>query len=207
MVDNLLFASSVRKLAERNLTLVELIQAAEGLKASGEVGLSAELYKRWIAVNQGNPLLYAVDFNYSVLLSASGDLAGAKDALERALALKPDFYAAHINLGGTYEKLGAADKAVAQWTTVVNQLTPITGQAISYKLAALKQIGRILETNNQSAGAENVLRQSLEIDPTQREVVEHFIALRLLQCEWPVVAPWEGVPRDALMRKMGPLPM
>jgi predicted O-linked N-acetylglucosamine transferase (SPINDLY family) len=207
MIDNLLFVSAVRKLAERNLTAVDLIQAAEALKASGHADLSVDLYKRWIDANQGSPLLYAIDFNYSVLLTACGDLAGARDALERALAAKPDFYPAHINLGSAFEKLGAADKAVMQWTTVVNQLAAITGAAMGYKLAALKQIGRILETNHQHANAESVLRQSLEINPDQREVVEHFIALRLLQCEWPVVAPWEGVPREALMRKMGPLPM
>src|SRR5258708_1768872 len=99
MVDNLLFISTVRKLTERNLTIVELIQAAEALKASGQVDLGAELYQQWIALNQGSPLLYAIHFNYSVLLTARGDLAGARDALECALAVKPDFYPAHINLG------------------------------------------------------------------------------------------------------------
>jgi predicted O-linked N-acetylglucosamine transferase (SPINDLY family) len=206
MADNILYLSAVKNLTERNLSPIELIQAGESLKAAGAFDLSLDLYKRWIALNQGNSLLHAVYFNYSVLLTARGDLAGAKDALERALALKPDFFPASVNLGGVLEKLGVADKAIANWTAVVNQLGAITGLNIGYKLAALKQIGRVLEAHHQNANAEMVLRQSLDIDPTQREIVEHFVALRLQQCEWPVVSG-SGVAREALMRKMGPLPM
>jgi predicted O-linked N-acetylglucosamine transferase (SPINDLY family) len=205
MADNVLYASALKTLAERNLTVIELIQTAEALRASGAMELNLDLYKRWIAANQGNPLLYVAHFNHSVVLTSLGDLAGAREALQSAIALQPDFCPARINLGGIFERLGAADQAIAQWTAVVNHLAPITGVAVGHKLAALKQIGRVLETNF-PANAEMVLRQSLEIDPTQRELVEHFVALRLQQCEWPIVSA-SGVPKHALMRKMGPLPM
>lgn len=206
MADNAVYLSAVRNLTERNLSPVDLIQAGETLKSAGALDLSLDLYKRWIALNQGNPLLHAVYFNYSVLLTSRGDLTGAKDALDRALALKSDFFPAQVNLGGILEKLGAPDQAIAHWTAVVNQLGTITGLNIGYKLAALKQIGRVLETHQQNANAEMVLRQSLDIDPTQREIVEHFVALRLQQCEWPIISA-SGVASEALMRKMGPLPM
>jgi predicted O-linked N-acetylglucosamine transferase (SPINDLY family) len=207
MADNAFYLSTVKRLTERNISAMELIEATETLNASGQRDLSAELYKQWIGLNPSDPLLHAIQFNYAVLETARGDLAAAKNALERALALKPDFYPAYINLGGTLERMGAADQAVAQWTTLVNMLAPVTGAAIGYKLAGLKQIGRVLEANNHVAAAENVLRQSLEVKSDQREVVEHFIALRLQQCKWPIVSPWEGVTREALMRNMGPLPM
>jgi predicted O-linked N-acetylglucosamine transferase (SPINDLY family) len=207
MTDNALYLSTVKELTERNITVVELLEAAEKLKASGGPQLSVELYKQWIDRNQDHPLLHAVLFNYAVLENQRGDLPAAKVALEKALALKADFYPAYINLGSALERLGASDQAVAQWSTLANMLSQITGAAIGFKLAALKQIGRVLEVNHQSAGAEAVLRQSLEVSPDQHEIVEHYIALRLLQCKWPIVAPWEGVGRASLMRNMGPLPM
>ena len=206
MTDNVHYLSAVRKIAERTLTVVELIQAAEALRAAGTPDLSVDLYKRWIAADTTNPLLFAVLFNYSVLLTAQNDLAGARAALERAIAVKPDFFPALINLGGILEKLGAPDKAVNSWMTVINKLAEITGAAVGYKLTALKQIGRILESSQQNAAAETTLRQSLEIDPTQRQIIEHFVSLRLLQCEWPIISGG-GVDRKALLQKMGPLPM
>ncbi len=206
MTDNVHYLSAVRKIAERTLTVVELIQAAEALRAAGTPGLSIDLYKRWIAGDTANPLLFAVLFNYSVLLTAQNDLAGARAALERAVAIKPDFFPALINLGGIVEKLGAPDKAVNCWMTVINKLPELTGAAVGYKLTALKQIGRILESSQQNAAAETTLRQSLEIDPTQRQIIEHFVSLRLLQCEWPIISG-SGVDRKMLLQRMGPLPM
>jgi len=50
-----------------------------------------------------------------------------------------------------------------------------------------------------------MLRQSLDIDPQQREVVQHLIALRQRQCKWPVVEPGERVSRNILMTGMSPL--
>jgi predicted O-linked N-acetylglucosamine transferase (SPINDLY family) len=206
MTDNVHYLSAVKKITERTLTVVELIQAAEALRAAGTPDLSVDLYKRWIAADTANPLLFAVLFNYSVLLTAQNDLAGARAALERAVAIKPDFYPALINLGGILEKLGSLDQAVVHWKLAVNKLPDVTGANIGYKLAALKQIGRILESAHQNAPAEAILRQSLEIDPTQRQIIEHFVSLRLLQCEWPVLSG-AGVDRKALIQKMGPLPM
>jgi len=201
------FLSAVKKLTDGTLPVVELIDAAERLRAAGEIELVVQLYKIWISFNQDSRLLYVAYFNYSVVLSGSGDYAGAKDALERAIASNPDFYAAYINLGGINEKLGKADEAVTRWLELSNRLSQITGPAIGFKTEALKQIGRVLETHQRLAQAENVLKQSLEINPNQRDVAQHFIAARLVQCAWPVVVPWEGVSRDALMKGFGPLSM
>ncbi len=62
-------------------------------------------------------------------------------------------------------------------------------KSINYKLTGLKQIGRVLEGAKIEANAEHVLQQSLEIDPTQRDVSQHWIALRQSQCKWRWCSP------------------
>ena len=138
-------------------------------------------------------------------LADAGKLAPARELLERAVALNPEFMPAYINLGRVYERLGMVSLAVVQWSAVAAKLAPITGAALSHKTTALNQSARALETASQDEAAENMLRQSLEIAPHQREVAQHFVALRQRQCEWPVVAPSEWVSRDVLLKGMSPL--
>ena len=204
---NEVFLSAVKKIAEKNLTLGELIEIAQVLRSTAHVDLSGQLYKLWIEVNHENPLRYVAYFNYAAILSDVGELAGAKSALEQAIALNPDFYPAYINLGSVLEKLGAVGEAVIQWSALVNRLAVITKSAIDYKTTALKQIGRILEMNRLSPNAEITLRQSLEVSQNQPDVIQHFTALRLVQCEWPIVSPWQDVERKALIAGMSPLSM
>jgi predicted O-linked N-acetylglucosamine transferase (SPINDLY family) len=204
MTNDILSSALIQSMA-RNFSVAELIRTAETLKQSGQLNSVDTLYATWIEHNQDNPLLYAILFNYSVTLADAGKLAPARELLERAVALNPEFMPAYINLGRVYERLGMVSLAVVQWSAVVAKLAPITGAALSHKTTALNQSARALETANQDEAAENMLRQSLEIAPHQREVAQHFVALRQRQCEWPVVSPWEWVSRDALMTGMSPL--
>ncbi len=199
-----LLASALQKAADRNLTVLELVQAAESFKPSGLEAVRT-LYATWIRHNQSDPLLYAVQFNYSVLLSDAGALDDAQEALEHALALKSDFYPARINLGRIHERKGSALKAVEQWAKVVDGLVQLNGAAIANKTTALNQMARVLEATGQDDAAENMLRQSIEIDPRQREPIQHFLAGRQRQCEWPIVAPWDRVNRQTLMMGLSPL--
>ncbi|MDO8605019.1 MAG: O-linked N-acetylglucosamine transferase [Phaeospirillum sp.] len=204
-MDSELLSSAMTRSAERNLSVLDLIRIAEQLKPIGGPASVLALYDSWISHNSDNPLLYAVLFNYSVSLGDVGDLTAAKDCLERALALNPDFMPAYINLGRLHERLGAAGTAVLQWSAMTDRLAQVTGNAITHKTAALNQIARVMEDGNQDESAEAMLRQSLDLDRDQREALQHYIALRQRQCEWPVVAPWERVGRDALMKGMSPL--
>ena len=204
MTNDVLSSALIQSMA-RNFSVAELIRTAETLKQSGQLNSVDTLYATWIEHNQDNPLLYAILFNYSVTLADAGKLAPARACLERAVLLNPEFMPAYINLGRVYERLGMVTLAVVQWSAVVARLAPITGAALSHKTTALNQSARALETANQDEAAENMLRQSLEIAPHQREVAQHFVALRQRQCEWPVVAPWEWVGRDILMTGMSPL--
>ncbi len=204
-MDSELLSSAIARSSERNLSVLDLIRTAEQVKsANGPAGVLT-LYDTWVRHNADNPLLYAVLFNYSVTLTDSGDLDTARACLEQAIALNPDFMPAYINLGRLHERLGAAGTAVVQWSAMADRLALVTGSAITHKTAALNQIARVMEDGNQDESAEAMLRQSLDLDRDQREALQHFIALRQRQCEWPVVAPWERISRDTLMKGMSPL--
>ena len=200
-----LFTAAVRKATAQELSLTELLATVETLNGAGERALAFELYRCWIAHNAGHPLLYVVQFNYGVVLSNSGDVAGAKDAFLAAIELNKEFLPAYINLGSMLERTGAVDQAVTQWYHVVNSLAAVDGNAISYKTAALKRLGKVLEGAHYDEHAERTLRLSLEIDPNQREVLQHWISLRQVQCKWPVLAPWDGMSRKKLIDGIYPL--
>lgn len=199
------FLSSVAKLTEGSLALGEVIAAADGLRSSGNADLAIQLYHLWVLANPGSPLLYAALFNQAVIMTACGRLADAGAALEKAIEANPEFYPSYINLGSIKEQLGSPEEALGQWQKLTNKLSLVSGNAVAMKATALKQIARVLEGTNRLSEAESVLCQSLELDGSQRENVEHYLAARLAQCKWPVVAPFEGADSDTLKRGFSPL--
>lgn len=73
-------------------------------------------YQSWIGRNSAaSAALYAAWFNLGVELGGAGDKAGAIDAYQNSLALKPGFYPAAINLGTALEFTGQPDAALATW--------------------------------------------------------------------------------------------
>jgi predicted O-linked N-acetylglucosamine transferase (SPINDLY family) len=187
------------------LTAMQMTQAVQAARERGDLGAAAALYRRWIDENPGDPLLYAMLFNYSVTLSDMGDLAGTRQALEQAIALKPDFMPPYINLGRVYERLGQADMAVRQWSKVVAELGGVNEASILHKTTALNQMARLFESRTQDELAEKLLKESIEIDREQREPIQHLIALRQRQLKWPVIAPWGAIDRERLLSACSPL--
>lgn len=200
-----LFADALRKAIDQSLSVMELLSVADRLAKTEERQFIVTLYKTWIERNPGSPLLYAIYFNYGVVLSGQNDFAGAKDALKEAIRLNPDFYPPYINLGIVYERMGAGGEAVLTWYELINRLPTLNGDAIAHKLAALKQAARVLESGGVDANAEEALRLSLEIDKEQRDVAQHWISLRQRQCKWPLIAPWAGFTRSQLLKGISPL--
>ena len=186
-------------------SIAELFVAADKLARAQEPQQAADLYKTWIARNGSSELLHAAYFNYGVALSKLGDHAGAINALRASIRLKPDFYPPYINLGRALEDTGQLGTAVTEWLALVNSLASVNGDAVKHKLIALQQIGRVLESTSTDSAAEDALKQSLEINSSQADVVQHWIALRQRQCKWPVVEGWELVEAKALMRHISPL--
>jgi predicted O-linked N-acetylglucosamine transferase (SPINDLY family) len=191
--------------AAQELSVPDLIRAVELLKQGGQSGAAAALYATWIEHNPQHPLLYAVLFNYSVALGDAEQLEAARGCLERAIALSPDFIPAYINLGRIHERSGNVGLALSQWSAALGRLEAVTGSAVSHKTTALNQSARALESAEQDAAAEQMLRHSLELDPTQREAIQHLVALRQRQCEWPVLLGSERLTRRALLQGLSPL--
>jgi len=198
-------ADAIYRASNQQLDLTGMLELAEKLKAAGQAQQVAELYKSWIAANPDHPMLYAVYFNYGVVLGELRDAAGAAIVFRAAMQLKPDFYPPYINLGSLLDGQGQPDRAVREWLAVVNQLPAVTGDAVTYKTMALKQIGRVLEVSNKDTAAEDALRQSLDINPDQPEVIQHWIALRQRQCKWPLMAEWGNVKKARLLAGLSPL--
>ncbi|CAM3120356.1 O-linked N-acetylglucosamine transferase, SPINDLY family protein [Asticcacaulis taihuensis] len=191
--------------AAPGMSVMELIQSAEALKAGGHAAAAVALYETFVAQNPDHPLLYALLFNLGVILTDHRDLNRAREVMERALEVNPDFHSVYINLGRIYEGLGDNAKAVLTWNGLAGRLGQITGSALKHKTMALNQAARVLEGAHQDEPAETALRISLEIDPHQREAMQHFIALRQRQCAWPIVIPFENMTREHLLTGISPL--
>ena len=189
----------------QELSVPELIRAVELLKQGGQVQAASALYDAWVEHNPNHPLLYAVLFNYAVALSDAEQLEAARQCLERAIELNADFMPAYINLGRIQERLGSVGAALAQWSAALARMSAVTGTAVSHKTTTLNQSARALEAAEQDAAAEQMLRHSLELDSTQREAIQHLIALRQRQCEWPALLPSERVDESTLIRGLSPL--
>ncbi|MEI9954167.1 MAG: glycosyl transferase, partial [Pseudomonadota bacterium] len=189
----------------QELSVPDLIRAVELLKQSGQSQAASALYSSWVEHNPNHPLLYAVLFNHAVTLSDAEELDAARQCLERAIELNPDFMPAYINLGRVHERLGSVGAALAQWSAALARMSTVTGTAISHKTTTLNQSARALEAADQDAAAEQMLRHSLELDSSQREAIQHLVALRQRQCEWPAVLASERVDQRTLIQGLSPL--
>jgi predicted O-linked N-acetylglucosamine transferase (SPINDLY family) len=199
------FTDCLRRAVARELSASELIAAAEEVSSGGERDLVPQLYQAWLARNPDDPLRHAVQFNLAVAQAEAGDLAGARDAFVEAIRSNPDFLPPYINLGVLLERGGHIEQAVTSWMGAVNRVPAVTGDAVTHKAAALKQLGRVFENAQDAPTAEDFLHKSLDIDPHQRDVAQHWIALRQAQCKWPVVTGWGGVTRKLLLGAISPL--
>ena len=197
-------ASALQQAMARQLGVGPLIDVANRLAAE-QPGWAATLYKTWIACNADHAGLHVIMFNYAVCLSDAGDLAGAANTLREAIRQQPEFGPPSINLGGVLERLGQPGPAVQTWLALVDRLAPVTPDAIRYKLLALKQVGRVLENSHQDATAEDALRQSLELDPHQPDVIQHLVALRQRQCKWPALVAAGSLAPERLRAALSPL--
>ena len=189
------------------LTLAGLIEKAAALSSAGQVETARQLYQTWIEHNHGHPHLYVVHFNSAALASQMKDLAAAAAALGEAIKLNPDFVPAYINLGRVYEETGATAQAVELWRLAASRTTSVNGSAIQYAITALTQIARVLNAAQQSEGAEEAVRQCLEINPRQPDIIEQYTALRLAQCKWPIATSSEFLDRKTLLGGTNPLSM
>jgi predicted O-linked N-acetylglucosamine transferase (SPINDLY family) len=189
----------------KHLSIVDLFSEAQRLDTSEQPQQAADLYKLWIARNPSSQLLHAVYFNYAVVLSRLDDKAGAINVLRECIRMKPDFYPPYINLGRALEDTGQLGTAITEWLALINNIAVVNGDAVKHKLVVLQQLGRVLEGVHRDTAAEDALRQSLEINQNQGEVIQHYIALRQRQCKWPAIESNDYIEAPALIRHISPL--
>ena len=189
------------------LTLSGLIAAAADLSNAGQASTARQLYQVWIEHNQDHPQLYVAHFNCAALAGQMQDQVAAAASLGEAIKLNPDFAPAYINLGRIHEQSGATAQAVELWRLAASRTAPINATTIQYATTALTQIARVLNASQQSEGAEDAIRQCLEINPRQTDIIEQYTALRLAQCKWPIATSSEFLDRKVLLGGTNPLSM
>lgn len=200
-----LYARLTQQAALRQLSIMDLFHGATTLHSMQQRPLVAELYKIWIAFNGEHELLHAVYFNYGVTLVELRDFMGGINAFRDSIRLKPDFEPPYINLGRALEDVGHTGPAIGEWMKLINKLSGVTGDTVSHKLTVMHQTARVLESLGNDVMAEEVLRQSLDIDRRQSEAMQHWVSLRQRQCKWPVLLESDRVKRKDLLNGMSTL--
>jgi predicted O-linked N-acetylglucosamine transferase (SPINDLY family) len=180
-------------------SLHEVVARAEALGfGTGSVEV-IQLYADWIAAQPPDaPDLFAAWFNLGTELSRTGEDRQAMLAYQNALAIRPGFHPAAVNLGLLLEAQGQPDEALRIWS---NALQPDEA-----RIALLNQRARLLEQCGRLAEAEQVLRASLLTRPDQPDAVQHWLHLRQKMCQWPVLADIiPGLSMEDMASQPGPL--
>jgi predicted O-linked N-acetylglucosamine transferase (SPINDLY family) len=184
----------------------ELLDCANHLHQQGLAEASAALYESWLAHTQ-SPLRHVACFNWGTVLGAMGRHAQAEQAYRQALALKPDFLQACLNLGHQLEHLGQPEEALKQWRHVVSATAEAPGAQLDLRLHALNNCARLLELQRRYDEAEACMVASIELQPTQGDVVQHYVHLRQKKCAWPLYRPVGDLTLNQLVLGTSPLAM
>lgn len=189
-----------------NMPLHLMVQHAEQLQKDGHAQAASNLYALWLA-HHDDPRKHLIWFNHGSLLQQLGQLPQAQKAYEEALALSPDFAQAHINLGLVLEKQGLSEQAIAAWARLTGQRyakNPVEPEMLT---TALNHIGRLHENNRDYRHALEALEHSLQINPKQAGVIQHWVHIRQKACEWPVYKPLPGISQNEMIMATSPLAM
>jgi predicted O-linked N-acetylglucosamine transferase (SPINDLY family) len=175
------YSSHILLAWQGKLDFLQLIDCASQLETKTPNPLAAVLYQTWVKRNQ-SPYLHAAYFNLGTTLTNLGDLVGAEDAYREAIKLAPAFLQPRLNLGSLLERAGQADKAIAEWRWIEQNISLSQPENKPLVLLAINNLGRILENRKQLYEALYFLTKSLSIDPNQADVVHHWVSLRQKQC-------------------------
>lgn len=191
-------------ISAEHISIGQLFALTEQYKSAGHIETSVELYKSWIAYHPDDPVLYAAYFNYGTTLNLLKDRFGAINAFRDSARLNRDFHQAHLSLGLTLEQIGRSGEAVTEWLGVATALSAVNGETTAHRIYALEQIGRVLESLDRDGPAEDALRQRLDLSLDDK-VLQHWIALRMRQCKWPVLVESDRMKRPGMLAGISPL--
>lgn len=190
--------------ASGSLDLFQLISVAEGLIAAGRQGDAIALYRAWLRKPAQN-LEYAAYFNLGVLLADSGSQSEAEAAYRQAVHLKRDFPQAQYNLGVQAEKQGRFDDAMAQWKSALDIETLRQPEQKDTRKMFYNGLGRLYDKFYRYEEAEEMLRQSLALDPNQGDALYHWLHTRQKQCKWPIMCALPGISIADMWEAASPL--
>ena len=201
-------ADQERQLPARGL--YDLIEHADALVRQARVNEAINAYHDWL-LGPTEGVAHLALFNLGVLLGSSGRTEEAMGAYRKAILMAPGFFEPHINLGNLLESQGRLQEAIDQWRTVADACRadpePATGHQRSLQILALNHIGRVLESCQRYPEAEEALRHSLEKNPQQPDVIQHWVHLRQKQCKWPVYEALPGLSVAEMLEATSPLAM
>ena len=183
--------------AVSTLALPELMNEATRLQQAGQVEAAAALYQAWIGSSGSGTdkrLRHIAGFNLGTLLSALDRQQEAEAAYTQAIAHQSGFAPALLNLGHLMERSARKDEALATWRQVIDG-----DAALEHRLHALNNSARLLESLKRLPEAEALMRSSLQLQPTQADVIQHYVHVRQKQCAWPWYAPVGEVTPNQLL--------
>ncbi len=188
-----------------HMSIVELLDVAQQWAHAGQPEASASLYETWLAHTQ-SPQRPVALFNWGTVLGAIRQHERAEQAYLEALQLQPQFIQAHLNLGHQQEHLQRHEEALASWCQVL-VLVDAQNADLELKLHALNNLARLLEQLRRYDEAEAYMVQSLEAEPDQPKVIQHYVHIRQKQCKWPIYQPVGKVSHNQLLLGTSPLAM
>lgn len=194
------------------LGLGELMSVANELQAQGANEVAAHLYQAWIGSVQGAQLAFkpVACYNLGTLMGAMQRHAEAEVVYRQALAQKPDFTQARLNLGHQLEHLGRIEDALSEWRQVAELRLPLDSlgsDPLELRLHALNNMARLLEQEKRFAESQALMRRSLELKAEQSDVLQHYVHIRQKQCDWPVYQPVGEVTHNQLLTSTSLLAM
>lgn len=187
------------------MDIFQLFAAAADLERRGDTSGTIDLYQGWVEAHPDDPAVHAARFNLGTLKLNHGDAHGALVVFNEIIGQRPDFVPAVISLGSCLERLGQVDMAINYWQHALSLLANVNPETIGYKVTVIKQLGRVLGEQKQTAQAENLLRQTLEIRPHMREELLHWLNMRQRQCKWPLLHPVGEITTKRMNMAMAPL--
>jgi tetratricopeptide (TPR) repeat protein len=101
--------------------------------------------------------------------TTKNDLAAARAALLKSVAVKPAFANAHALLGKTYRRTGENDKAIEEFKLALSY-DPQNRVALNQIIGLLRDTGRSQEAATYSASLRRILQEELRADADQSRV-------------------------------------
>jgi len=188
------------------LSLSEVMEHCAQLERSGQLREAINLYGLWLSKGEQKQRQIAL-FNLGVLLQAAGETAQAIEAYQSALADDEKLGPAYINLGLSLERLGKVEDALWTWGKLVARRYLKDRPEGGTLTTAFNHIGRLLENQRRFEAAQHALEQSLQIDPKQQGVLQHWFHNRQKSCLWPVDQPPPQIDANLLEASISPLAM